>query len=102
MRRNKYDDTGKVDLFDIIDIIIWILLIMCGLLILYAFLKDDIKYKNKENDVKYISFIQEGDIVVDDRTYIAYIKESDSIIPYYSENGKLQKYIDGKFIEVGD
>jgi hypothetical protein len=99
MRRNKYDDTSKGDLFDII---IWILLIVCGLLLLDAFLKDDIKYKNKENGVKYISFIQEGDIVVDDRTYIAYIKESDSITPYYSGNGKLQKYIDGKFIEVGD
>lgn len=40
-------------------------------------------------------------IIIDERTHIMYYNY-DSLCPYYSENGKLCKYEDGKIIELGD
>lgn len=45
-------------------------------------------------------------VVADKDTHILYIKYSNGyrgyLSPYYSENGKLCKYEDGKIIEVGE
>ena len=53
--------------------------------------------------IKYVDFAY--DVVADEDTHILYIYhkegcESAVLCPYYSKNGKLCKYEDGKIIEV--
>lgn len=38
----------------------------------------------------------------DKETLIVYYNTSDQLAPYYSENGKLCRYIDGEIVEIGD
>lgn len=67
---------------------------------------------NETNEIEYVDFSKQ--IVVDENTGILYIEKiyyglghnsytSTSyayLCPYYSENGKLQKLINGKIIEL--
>ena len=66
-----------------------------------------VEYENLESraergTIEYEHFAD--NVVVDEDTHILYIHfndgESTAICPYYSKNGKLCRYEDGKIIEV--
>lgn len=55
---------------------------------------------NETVTVTHVDF--RDDIVVDDSTGIIYIVGRYEFCPYYSPNGKICKYVDGKLVEVED
>lgn len=55
---------------------------------------------NETVTVTHVDF--RDDIVVDDSTGIVYIEGYRVLSPYYSPNGKICKYVDGKLVEVED
>jgi len=55
---------------------------------------------NEKLTVMHVDF--RDDIVVDDSTGIVYIQGYRVLSPYYSPNGKICKYVDGKLVEVED
>jgi hypothetical protein len=103
---NKSD---KYEIFGTIMLLIFIFII--GISFVWTIIEKRCDYidENGENNIRYVNFMSDNGycIIVDDETHIAYIQgynnsNSKNLLPYYSENGKLQKYDDGKFIEVGD
>lgn len=58
----------------------------------------------EQGDIDYVNFASV--VVADSETHILYIRFSDGegcgVSPYYSKNGKLCKYEDGKIIELGE
>lgn len=83
------------------DIIVLIALLICIIALVLSVI-NFIKSKNtpQKQDIEYRSFYDS--LIVDEDTNIVYIEFDHSICPYYSENGKLQKYENGKFIEIGE
>lgn len=65
----------------------------------------NIEYRAELEVIEYVDFAY--DVVADKNTHILYIYhhegcESAVLCPYYSKNGKLCRYEDGKIIEVDD
>ncbi len=83
-------------------------LILCILIICLLFCSgcaepESIESKAKRGDIKYIDMTDH--VIVDKDTHIMYYydtQDGDYMIPYYSKNGKLCKYEDGKIIEVSE
>lgn len=81
-------------------------LILCVLIICLLFCsgctEENLESKAEQGQIEYVDFTE--DIVADKDTHILYVyyskPNSAYISPYYSENGKLCKYEDGKIIEV--
>lgn len=64
---------------------------------------DQTRINNKINEIenqKYSYMDLQDYVVIDKTTKIAYIKIKNDIYPYYSENGKLQKFVNGNLIEI--
>lgn len=64
---------------------------------------ENIESRAERGVIKYVDFSY--DVVADEDTHILYIYHNDSnavLCPYYSKNGKLCRYEDGKIIEVDD
>ena len=64
---------------------------------------DQTRRNNKINEIenqKYVYMDLQDYVVIDKTTKIAYIKFKYDVYPYYSENGKLQKYENGKLVEI--
>lgn len=63
---------------------------------------ENIESRAERGFIKYVDFSY--DVVADEDTHILYVYYSKGynsyLSPYYSENGKLCKYEDGKIIEV--
>lgn len=81
-------------------------LILCVLIICLLFCsgctKENLESRAEQGLIEYENFTY--DIVADEETHIMYIYRSIGnngyMTPYYSKNGKLCKYEDGKIIEV--
>jgi hypothetical protein len=81
-------------------------LILCALIICLLFCsgctEENLDSRAEQGQIKYVDFTKY--IVADEETHILYIKYAVGNLgyfsPYYSENGKLCKYEDGKIIEV--
>lgn len=81
-------------------------LILCVLIICLLFCsgctEENLESRAEQGLIEYVDITE--DIVADKDTHILYIyysREYNSYLsPYYSENGKLCKYEDGKIIEV--
>ncbi len=79
-------------------------IILCALIICLLFCsgctEENLESKAELGQIEYVDFTE--DIVADKDTHILYVYYSYQgfLSPYYSENGKLCKYEDGKIIEV--
>lgn len=80
------------------------LLIIC-LLCCYGceYVTENVESRAERGVIEYVDFAY--DVVADKDTHILYIYHNNSannavLCPYYSKNGKLCKYEDGKIIEV--
>lgn len=81
-------------------------LIFCVLIICLIFCtgctEENLDSRAEQGLIEYVDFTVE--IVADKDTHILYIKYSSGyegyLSPYYSKNGKLCRYEDGKIIEV--
>ena len=81
-------------------------LILCTLIICLLFCtgctEENLESRAEQGLIEYVDLTEY--IVADNDTHILYVKHSNRDIsylsPYYSENGKLCKYEDGKIIEV--
>jgi len=62
--------------------------------------EENLESRAEQGLIEYVDLTE--DIVADQDTHILYVYYSYSgcLSPYYSENGKLCKYEDGKIIEV--
>jgi hypothetical protein len=67
---------------------------------------ENVESRAERGVIEYVDFTY--DIVADEDTHILYIYHNppsgsnDVLCPYYSKNGKLCRYEDGKIIEVDD
>lgn len=99
-----------------------ILVFLIGLAIIVGLKSVDFRFKEKSvemteigmdetetNEIKGIEYVDfSKQIVVDENTHILYIRKVyygleycyAYLCPYYSENGKKQKLVDGKIIEL--
>lgn len=83
-------------------------LILCALIICLLFCsgctEENLESKAELGQIEYVNFTNR--VVADSETHILYIHFSDgescAVSPYYSKNGKLCKYEDGKIIELGE
>jgi hypothetical protein len=81
-------------------------LILCVLIICLLFCsgctEENLDSRAEQGQIEYVDFTE--DIVADKDTHILYVRYNSGyagyLSPYYSENGKLCKYEDGKIIEV--
>ena len=81
-------------------------LILCALIICLLFCpgctEQNLESRAELGQIRYVDFTQ--DIIADKYTHILYVYycagDLGYLSPYYSENGKLCKYEDGKIIEV--
>lgn len=81
-------------------------LILCALIICLLFCtgctEENLESRAEQGLIEYVDFTEY--IVADKDTHILYVKYSAGysgyLSPYYSKNGKLCKYEDGKIIEV--
>ena len=81
-------------------------LIFCALIICLLFCtgctEENLESRAEQGQIEYVDFTE--DIVADKDSHILYIYRSIGnngyMTPYYSKNGKLCKYEDGKIIEV--
>ena len=81
-------------------------LIFCVLIICLIFCtgctEENLESRAELGQIEYVDFTE--DIVADKDTHILYVEinhgNSSYLSPYYSKNGKLCKYEDGKIIEV--
>lgn len=80
--------------------------ILCALITCLLFCsgctEKNLESRAEQGQIRYEDFTE--DIIADKDTHILYIMYSNGyrgyLSPYYSENGKLCKYEDGKIIEV--
>lgn len=83
-------------------------IILSGLIISLLFCsgctEENLDSRAEQGLIEYEDFTE--DIVADKDTHILYVKYSRGnkgyLSPYYSKNGKLCKYEDGKIIEVSE
>lgn len=57
------------------------------------------------NDIMYDPFDDikgHNQLYYDNETLIVYYATGYQLAPYYSENGKLCRYVDGEIVEIGD
>ena len=81
-------------------------LILCALIICLlscsGCAEENLESRAEQGTIEYVDFTKR--IIADKDTHILYVKYSAGhkayLSPYYSENGKLCKYEDGKIIEV--
>ena len=81
-------------------------LILCALIICLLFCsgctKENLESRAEQGSIEYFDLTYH--VVADEDTHILYIfcdgNNAAYICPYYSKNGKLCKYEDGKIIEV--
>ena len=82
---------------------IFCLLVIC-LLFCSGCDNENLDSRAEKGYIDYVNFTNH--VVADSETHILYIRvsagESCAISPYYSKNGKLCKYEDGKIIELGE
>lgn len=83
-------------------------IILSGLIISLLFCsgctEENLDSRAEQGLIEYVDFTD--DVVADEETHIMYIYRSIGnngfMTPYYSKNGKLCKYEDGKIIEVSE
>lgn len=86
-------------------------LILCALIICLLccsgceYESENIESRAERGFIEYVDFSY--DVVADEDTHILYIYHNDTsnnavLCPYYSKNGKLCRYEDGKIIEVSE
>lgn len=81
-------------------------IILCVLIICLLFCtgctEENLASRAKKREIRYVNLTE--NIIADKDTHILYVYYSGGnqayLCPYYSENGKLCKYEDGKIIEV--
>ena len=86
-------------------------LILCALITCLLFCsgctEENLESRAEQGQIEYVDFTE--DIVADEETHILYIyhngmtnsaQNNAVLCPYYSKNGKLCRYEDGKIIEV--
>ena len=106
---------GKFDLFELFFLTLLIGGIVCGFIhgINNGTIDIDtndtpniiIFYNTADTAIKPHNFLEEKDLIYDENTKIIYIKTRTyglnyAYLPYYSENGNLCRYVDGKIVEV--
>jgi hypothetical protein len=76
--------------------------LMLGLLFCTGCTEENLESRAEQGLIEYVDLTE--DVIADKNTHILYFyysKGNNSYLsPYYSENGKLCKYEDGKIIEV--
>jgi hypothetical protein len=83
-------------------------LIICALIICLLFCsgctEENLESRAEQGTIDYVNLTY--NVVADEDTHILYIYYNGNhtayMCPYYSKNGKLCRYEDGKIIEVGE